>query len=260
MQVPFKIVGVFSDRKTSLQGNTSAVVELSQPLPITDMQRIAADFNQPATTFIWLNESKEWQVRWFASDGEIMLCGHGAMAAFVYLNQSHVTLEYGGGIIKGIRKDPNTFAMELEPIRSTPGTGSAQIAKGLGVNIKQYLSNNNKHIVEVEDEQTVKEMKPDFQLLKSCEPFGYIVTAPGDDVDFVSRTIVPKVRQLEDPATGSSHAALTPFWSDKLGKTYLTAIQLSERGGRFACNYENEIVTLSGESYVFSSGMVEVSK
>ena len=82
----------------------------------------------------------------------------------------------------------------------------------------------------------------------------YSVTALGDEVDFVSRTLIPHVQQLEDPATGSSHAALTPFWRERLKKDRMVAHQLSKRGGKFVCEMENEQVKLTGSFSMLAKG------
>jgi len=259
MQVPFKIIGVFSDLKNQIRGNTSAVVELQGPISSEVMQDLANDINQPATTFIWQDDQSHWHVRWYATDGEIMLCGHGSMAAVAYLNQQTVEFRYRNGIIKGLKQAEASFTLIIDPIYSKKAEYDPIIATGLGVGIQEYYANDNKHLVIVKDEASVKTMEPNFDLLRKLKPFGYIVTAPGDEVDFVSRTIVPKVRQLEDPATGSSHAALVPYWFDKLNKPELTALQLSKRGGWFICKYQSEAVELTGETFDLASGFLLVS-
>lgn len=260
MEVPFKIIGVFSDLKNHIRGNTSAVVELQGPINDEVMQDLANDMSQPATTFIWQDDHGQWHVRWYATDGEIKLCGHGSLAAIAYLNQKAIDIRYGNGIIKGLKQTDTSFTLILDPIHSKETTYDPGIAKGLGVSIQGYLENDNKHLVIVKDEAAVKAMKPNFELLKEYQPFGYIVTAPGDEADFVSRTIVPKVRQLEDPATGSSHAALVPFWSEKLNKPELSALQLSKRGGSFSCKYEQQSVKLTGKVFELASGLISISK
>ncbi len=260
MQVPFKIIGVFTDLKNNIRGNTSAVVELPEPISEDAMQNIANDMNQPATTFIWKNEEKKWHVRWYAADGEIMLCGHGSMAAIAYLDQETVALKYGHGIIHGTKQSEDNFTLIIDPIYSEKEAYDPIIAKGLGVAIEAYYKNDNKHLVVVKDEDTVQSMKPNFELLKKSKPFGYVVTAPGSSVDFVSRTIVPKVIQLEDSATGSSHAALVPYWSERLKKSELSAMQLSERGGYFLCKYENKQVSLTGQIFELANGLLRFSK
>ncbi len=97
-------------------------------------------------------------------------------------------------------------------------------------------------------------MSPNFEILRRSPIFGYAVTSVGDDCDFVSRTLVPHVHQLEDPATGSSHAALAPFWAARFNKTKMTAIQLSKRGGQFHLTLEGKKVKLYGEHYKLNEG------
>ncbi|MTI21198.1 PhzF family phenazine biosynthesis protein [Fulvivirga sp. RKSG066] len=256
---PFSIISVFTSDEYSCKGNTAAIVVLDAPFPNHQMQNIAADYNQPATTFLWQDEHDQWHVRWFAPDDEIELCGHGSLAAFAYLqNQKPLSIKYKSGFIEGHISGQNQCAMILDPIESNVDDFDPAIAKGLGVDIKGYYENNNKHIVLVESEEVVKKMQPNFAGLRGCEPFGYVVTAKGSNTDFVSRTIVPKVQQLEDHATGSSHAALTPFWSDKLGKDKLTGLQLSPRGGFFNCEMINTKVKLSGQYKTLVSGKAEI--
>lgn len=257
MKIPFAIIAVFVDEKLEYLGNTAAVVETDKPLSAETMQQLAADFNQPATTFLW-KEHNILYVRWFAPDAEIDLCGHGSMAAFAYLDEKdEVRLVYNDGTINGKKISRQKYAMSLEPIISShAGTPDDAIQQGLNANIKGYYSNSNKNIILLENQAAVQNLEPDFSVLKKMEPFGIIVTAPADDddIDFVSRTFVPKVRQLEDHATGSSHAALTPFWEERLGKLEMTGLQLSPRGGKFYCKITNNKVELSGLTKIIAKG------
>jgi len=250
----FAIISVFTNNEFNCQGNTAAILELDHAISEQKMQQIAADLNQPASTFIWQEENK-WHIRWFAPDGEIGLCGHGSLAALAYLNKSdNIPLYYKGGVVSGRSLAQGRCCMSISPIISKESAFDSRIEKGLGVSILGYFKNDNKDIVLVESEMVVRNMKPDFSSLKDCEPFGYIVTAQGEQVDFVSRTIVPKVKQLEDAATGSSHAALTPFWSNKLNKQSLSALQLSSRGGKFDCEMKDDHVLLTGSYEVLALG------
>lgn len=257
MPYPYQLIAVFIDPQLNFKGNISAVVETEEPLNVSLMQEIAADFNQPATTFLWPQENG-YGVRWFAPDAEIGLCGHGSLAAFAYLDEKNENiLHYKEGIIKGQKNNNNTYSMRLSPIISSPaGKPDTAIMKGLNKEVIEYHSNNNKNIVVLENEEAVKSLNPDFLILKNMEPFGIIVTAKGNTADFVSRTLVPKVQQLEDHATGSSHAALTPFWSSRLNKDKMTGYQLSPRGGKFGCELINNEVILSGQAKTIAKGTI----
>jgi len=256
MKTPFSLIQVFDNPTENMRGNTSTVLLMDSALPDDTMQKIAADFNQPATTFLWPAEDEgDYYVRWFAPDSEIGLCGHGSLAATAFLGKKKVNLLYRQGAITGLYKENGECSLILDPI-GNQGEASPPMSlePGLGIPIKGYYTTNNKQIVLVESEEALRFMRPDFAKLRESEVFGYTVTAPGDKVDFVSRTLVPHVQQLEDPATGSSHAALTPFWSEKLGKTKMTAHQLSKRGGLFNCEMKEGKVILSGNHSVLAIG------
>lgn len=233
----FSIIKVFNKPDENLQGNTSAVLLFNSLPSKAKMQQIAADLNQPATTFLSPIENNVYEVRWFAPDMEIDLCGHGSAAAMVFLNryfkkESIKLISAYGSIEGGITKDQ--FYLFIEPIEVIDHLkAKPEFEEAFGVEILDYFTTHNKDIVLVQSESVLANMQPNFKKLAQLEPFGYAVTAPGDHVDFVSRTIVPKTQQLEDHATGSSHAALVPFWYKRIPKKELIAKQLSPRGGYF---------------------------
>ncbi len=261
MPLPFFLIEVFNEPSLHFKGNTAAVLWLEQPLTDEAMQAIATDFNQPATTFLWASSRiNAFHVRWFAPDAEIGLCGHGSLAAVVFLSayqqiQGTMTLRYREGELQGEMVGERTCAITLQAIpviaeAAIPGA----LPAGLGIPVKAYFTTANKHIVLVESERALKHMKPDDAKLRAMETFGYAVTAPGDTVDFVSRTLVPHVQQREDPATGSSHAALAPFWGQRLQKDRMVAYQLSQRGGKFICELQQDQVKLSGMFTILAKG------
>jgi PhzF family phenazine biosynthesis protein len=239
------LVDVCIDEKIGFKGNRAAVIRLDKVLDPAEMQSVAKKLNQPATTFLW-EENGAMQVRWFAPDAEIGLCGHGSLAAFPLLERSREarTLHYKTGVLSGYADD-HFSAIALDEISVIEELSIPLVLKeGLGVPIKAYFKTNNKNIVLLSSEADLKRMQPDFAKLRESETFGYTVTTEGHEVDFVSRTLVPHVQQLEDHATGSSHAALVPFWSKRLSKKEMLAHQLSPNGGKFWCTYEEPLVNL----------------
>lgn len=253
-------IAAFNHPSGRQRGNVAAVVWLKHSLPENQLQTIASDLNQPATTFLW-KENDAIRVRWFAPDAEIGLCGHGSMAALFYLHQ-YQNLQEGihlaskaGGTITGHSNPDGTYSLQLDAIPVEQQMEAPEgLAKALGKSIEAYFPTANKHIVVLSSEEAVTTMQPDFSALRDIEVFGYAVTAPGKASDFVSRTLVPHVQQLEDHATGSSHAALFPFWAERLGKTRLTAIQASPRGGYFEGHSEGKLVSLIGHCRLIAEG------
>jgi len=264
--VPFQIISVFSQKGNDIQGNPASCLLLDAPLNESSYQRIAKELNQPATSFIWKEEGENaFNIRWFAPDGEINLCGHGSAAAAVYLGsrfETHqpIRLKYNPGEITVVWKDDNTFSIELDPIpirkeMEIPGP----IQTGLGIPILTMYETGNKHLIITDSESSLSNMKPDFHRLRQSDIFGYAITAPGDRVDFVSRSLVPHVLQLEDHATGSSHAILVPYWAKRLSKHFMQSLQLSPRGGAFNCELKGNKVMLSGEYEILDKGNVSIS-
>ncbi len=261
--LPFHLIQVFDNPQKGYIGNTSTVVFLEEALSDEIMQRIAADQLQPATTFLWKSSNEgEYNVRWFAPDAEIGLCGHGSLAAMVYLNSANgekeIMLNFKTDSLKASVSTDFTASLLINQIPTLDKELVPQaIKEGLDIPILGFYRTGNKHIILTDSKSTVQNMKPDFSKLRQSKIFGYAVTAQGDDVDFVSRTLVPHVRQLEDPATGSSHAALFPFWNKKLGKTSMIADQLSARGGTFKGELLGKNLKLSGSFKTLAHGIIE---
>jgi PhzF family phenazine biosynthesis protein len=257
----FSLISVFSDIQNKINGNVAAVVMLDHPIEEDTMASLASHLNQPATTFLWKKEENSYNVRWFAPDAEIGLCGHGTMAATAYLSEGkesqHYKFYYRNGRIDGRTDKDGLCFIELDAIPLEEPQEVPDILKqGLGIEIKEFYKTSNKYLVVAESEEAVKNMQPDFGMLRKSKVFGYAVTAQGNSVDFVSRTLVPHVQQLEDHATGSSHAFLVPFWASRLGKENLEAIQLSKRGGRFQCELKENTVVLSGDYAIIGNGVL----
>jgi PhzF family phenazine biosynthesis protein len=259
-EFPFAIINVFSNSITNALGNPSAVILLEEHMSEDKLQSIATELNQPATTFLWKTEKKnEFQIRWFAPDAEIGLCGHGAMAATVFLSNHFPELNDGDGfkllknntiIEAGINSKNDHFIILENIARSHQQTPPEGLEQALGQKVVEYYATENKHIVLLKNEESLAGMKPDFEALRKIDVFGYSVTAPSSKKDdFVCRTLVPHVQQLEDHATGSTQAVLVDFWAKKLAKSNLQSRQLSPRGGYFNSIHMAESFKLIAQSY-----------
>ncbi|MFT4804024.1 MAG: PhzF family phenazine biosynthesis protein [Psychroserpens sp.] len=266
MKTPFYLINAFTNSSYKCGGNPCAVIQLKERIDENRMQRIAHNLNYPATSFIYENTNGEFEVAWYAPDAEISLCGHGAYASFAFLYANNppsnsLTLKTNDGTtIDGMLNNGNIF-MRMQNIDHEE---SSEIPKGLsealGSNILNYYKTDNKHIVLLQDQNAVSVMKPNFEALRHIDIFGYSVTAAGDGsvIDFVSRTIIPYVQQLEDHATGSSHAALFPYWKNILNKSTLKALQLSPNGGYFEGCVENEYTTMNSGVKIQSKGSLDL--
>lgn len=264
-EFPFAIINVFSNSAISALGNPSAVILLEGDLTDEKLQSIATELNQPATTFLWrTNKENEFIIRWFAPDAEIGLCGHGAMAASVFLSDKFpdIAVDQSFKLIKndtiieaGINSKNNHYIVLDNILRESKQNPPEGLEKALGQKIIEYYPTENKHIVVLKDEESLAQMKPDFEALRKIEVFGYSVTAPSSqEDDFVCRTLVPHVQQLEDNATGSTQAVLIDFWARKLSKNELESRQLSPRGGYFNALHNSKNFKLIGNSYYFIKG------
>lgn len=263
-----QIIAVFTDKKREFTGNPAACIYTKTSLTEKQMQLIGTKNKQPATAFLWPveGETGHFHVRWYAVDDEIILCGHGAAAAAIFLGKKFnthepLTLHYKKGEIRVQWQMTDTFIIEMEAIHLIEEIDVPDaIEEGLGIPILGMYKTDGKHIIMVESERILAKMNPDFDKLRDSDIFGYAVTAPGLHVDFVSRTLVPHVHQLEDHATGSSHAALVPFWSKKLKTDELSSLQLSRRGGKFTCKYREERnkVYLEGNYKIIETFTVEI--
>jgi PhzF family phenazine biosynthesis protein len=113
-------------------------------------------------------------------------------------------------------------------------------------------------MVVFDSEKTVKEIQPNFAVLEQIDCRGIIITAPGDQCDFVSRFFAPRVGIPEDPVTGSAHCVLIPYWAKVLGKNELYALQVSKRGGKLFCGFAGERVRISGNAALYLEGTITI--
>jgi PhzF family phenazine biosynthesis protein len=255
MTIPYFEVVAFTNRQFA--GNPAGVCVLAEWLPDTAMQAIAAENNLPETAFI-IDRGTHFDLRWMTPTVEVDLCGHATLASahvlFQHLAHSgtmvrfqsrsgELTVERAGDRL--VLDFPSQPVSECQPPQ--------KLAEGLGARPSAVLKGRDYFAV-FDHEQDVAALAPDFRIIAELDAQGVIVTAPGDECDFVSRYFAPRVGIPEDPATGSTHCALVPYWSKRLGKRILHARQLSKRGGELFCEDRGERVGIGGNAVTYVDG------
>ncbi len=247
-------------------GNPAAVIPLQIWLEDDLMQKIALENNLSETVFFVPSQTAgaDFDIRWFTPEVEINLCGHATLASawvlFSKLGFEKDVLRFNSksGILS-VTKKADLITMEFpswKPERLDVYHDS--LAEILGDLIITGVYKYRDILVELETEEAVQKCAPDFTLMKKHFD-KMIITAPGKKVDFVSRFFAPGAGINEDPVTGSAHSQLIPFWSEKLGKNKLHALQLSKRGGELWCEQINvERVTMSGQCVFYMQGEINI--
>lgn len=238
----------------NLIGNPAAVFVSSQIMDPDVCQSIAAENQYPVTAFICLLEDKFF-IRWFTPLSELPLCGHGTLAAsyVIYQQQLNLTLEISfhspqaGELTASLQDDIIFLNFPVKPL--TPIECPAALIPGLA-NLKpmDVYDAGDRLIVVLQNAQQVQEIEPNIEVLKTVFHAGIVITAPGETIDFVSRTFYPHKPNWEDAVTGASHCALVPYWSKKLKKESLHALQVSPRGGELFCVNQGHRVLIGGRA------------
>ncbi|MFO7978692.1 MAG: PhzF family phenazine biosynthesis protein [Bacteroidales bacterium] len=243
-------------------GNPAAVC-LPGQWPDDDlMQKIAAENNLSETAFV-VKQEQHFQIRWFTPQVEVDLCGHATLAsAYVLLHHTNYGLEEvhfvsprSGNLM--VSEKEGILYLDFPADTLDPCDCIERIARCIGVKPLQTWKGKTDIIALLESEQQIKDLAPDFAAIAGLPARGLIVTAPGDEVDFVSRFFCPQLGIDEDPVTGSAHTSLTPFWSEKLGKKQMQARQLSQRGGNLSCFLVGQRILIGGKARLYMEGMIE---
>ena len=250
MKLPLYQIDAFASRVFT--GNPAAVVPLDEWLDDATLQGIATENNLAETAFL-VGGQGEYHIRWMTPAAEVDLCGHATLAsAWVVFNEldlgrTEVVFHSKSGPLGAVAKG-DRIALDFP---SRPPEASAAhagpLSHALGRAPSVALSSRDLMAV-FEREEDVRVLAPDMGRLAAFEVTGVIATAPGDDCDFVSRFFAPRVGIPEDPVTGSAHSTLVPYWAERLGKTELTARQLSARGGEVVGEIHGDRVHIGGHA------------
>lgn len=259
MLIPYFHIDAFTG--TRFRGNPAGVCLLDEWLPDDVLRQIAAENRHSETAFVLITAAP-LGLRWFTPLREVSLCGHATLAAAFVM---YAFRDYAGpaihfqsqsGLLTVERRD-DLLVLDFPARRAEPCAAPDALLDGLGkppVEVRRARS----YVAIYAAAGDVASLQPDIERLSRVESSGIIVTAPGDDVDFVSRFFAPRLGIPEDPVTGSAHCTLIPYWAERLGKTRLTARQLSARGGELYCEHLGERVKIGGTAVPYMRGMIEI--
>ncbi len=267
MKIPVFQIDAFTD--VPFSGNPAAVCPLDEWLPDDVMQSIALEMNLSETAFFVpsADDSGDYDLRWFTPTVEVDLCGHATLASgHVVLSKlrpelDHVRFHTRSGVL-GVQRRKKMLELDFPrnpPSVMTDASEIDAVISALGSKPNEILHANTT-IAVFENEAQVAELEPDFSAVAKLKEPWLAATAPADSdkYDFVSRFFVPTAGVNEDPATGSSHTILMPYWSDRLEATELVGRQISKRGGTMHCRLLGDRVMIAGSVVEMMTGELTI--
>ncbi len=262
MKLKLYQIDAFAEKVFS--GNPAAVCLLDDWLPSEVMQQIAQENNLAETAFI-VQEDNGYRLRWFTPEVEVDLCGHATLAAayviFEFLPHTEDTIRFispRSGELFVRKNEDASMTMDFPADEIIPIQSVTELNEAIGLTPERTIKGKTDYLLIYGSQEEIEAIAPNFHLLDQCDCRGVIVSAPGDEVDFVSRFFAPACGVPEDPVTGSAHTTMIPFWSKTLNKTQLTAKQLSKRGGNLSCEYLGERVKISGKAVPYLIGEINI--
>jgi len=242
-------------------GNPAAVCPLSHWPEDELLQKIAMENNLAETAF-YVKKGDQYELRWFTPAVEVDLCGHATLAtAFVLFNfENHLGNSINfysprSGSLP-VTKQADYITLNFPTDQLNPLELSEELLAAFSIQPQLAFKGKSDYLLVYENETEIKNCIPIIDKISKLNARGVIITAPGDQVDFVSRFFGPAVGVNEDPVTGSAHTSLIPYWAERLRKTDMNAIQLSARKGFLKCKYLNERVEISGKGKLYLSGEI----
>jgi PhzF family phenazine biosynthesis protein len=251
--------------KVPFGGNPAAVCLLPHPVPSQLMASIAEEMNLSETAFVFQSEKQGYNIRWFTPTVEVDLCGHATLASAHILFERHqietgenVTFFSRSGILTARKLEDSSIELNFPKLPAWKIDAPIGLLQSLGVSESHFIGcNKYDYLIEVDSEEQVRSLKPDFIKLRAVSSKGVIVTSKGDkNYDFVSRYFAPSEGIDEDPVTGSAHCCLAVYWGNQLGKHTLKAFQASKRGGEIYLELLDSRVKIIGHSVTVMQGTI----
>jgi PhzF family phenazine biosynthesis protein len=243
------------------EGNPAAVVPLNSWLPDRVLRAIAEENNLSATAY-FVKSGDRYDLRWFTPVAEVDLCGHATLASAHVLfahegfrgESISFTTRSGELVVTRVGSQLEVSFPSREPV---PCPAPEVLVKALGVVPDEVLAADD-YVVVYQTESIIRSIVPDLALLREIDLRGVVVTAPGQEADFVSRFFAPKFGLPEDPVTGSAHCELAPYWGKRLHRSSMRAFQCSRRGGWVGCRLAEGRVLLTGQAVTFMEATLSV--
>jgi PhzF family phenazine biosynthesis protein len=257
MKLELYQIDAFTD--TIFGGNPACVVPLADWLPDEILFKITRE-NAVAETAFFVDKGDKIHLRWFTPEIEMDLCGHATLATAHCLNSilnypsnSIVFETLSGDLTVTIKND--SYYLDLPSRMPVVSELPEIIMKSLNLQPKEVYKSRD-YVLVYDTEREIENIEINRQVFDqiNLDPGGVVVTAKGKNCDFVSRFFTPQASILEDPVTGSAHCSLIPFWSLRLRKNELSAIQISDRVGKLQCQNNGERVVISGKAKTYSRG------
>lgn len=260
--ISFKIFHINAFSSEVFRGNPAGVIPLNFWIPDNLMQKIAFQNGLSETAF-FVKTERGYKIRWFTPKQEVDLCGHATIASAMVLNEflanpdEKVIFESKSDDLI-VNKIGDKYFLKLLAEKFTEIPSNKALELGIGQTPTKVLKAGDDIVAVLASEEAVSKVKPNFEEITKLNSRGLIITAKGNDVDFVARFFAPNVGVPEDPVTGSIYNKLAPFWSPILDKTKLVARQLSERSGEIFIEINENDVWVGGEASPYLKGEIFV--
>ena len=243
------------------KGNPAAIVILEKDIPDELMQNIAFENNLSETAYVYINKSPI-EIRWFSPTAEVDLCGHATLASakilfeYYLLNEKQIVFDSKSGELI-VTKNGNLLTLNFPSDTFKRVDNFDAVNEAALTNSEEIYKGRDDYLVILNSEEELRNLTPNYSKVSKLDARGLIISAPGNEVDFVSRCFFPQLGVNEDPVTGSAHTLLMPYWSNRLSKNTLIANQISQRGGILHCEFKGDRTLISGEAIIFLTGTIE---
>jgi len=260
MKLTIYQIDAFTDKLFG--GNPAGVVPLQEWLDDETMQKIGLENNLSETAF-FVKEGDHYHIRWFTPTSEVPLCGHATLGSsfviFNFIEKENQRLLFNsksGELI--VEREGDLLSLNFPTAKPEPVEMTDQFLNAFPVKPIEVLFAKDTYFFLFEKEKQIREMKPDYNAIANINAHAVIITAKGEEVDFVSRFFAPKIGINEDPVTGFAHTLLTPYWSEKLNKKEMSALQVSPRGGNLFVEDMDARVKISGKGVLYLTGEINI--